>query len=218
MLSYKNWKKLKDWANYIVNGGEYLTEGAILVFLSELGIVGAAAEALAWLFFKCLRWGVNTIIDMIPHEAEIGIAAYRGDMDKLKYMAIKDGSQISIKDLSSGAKSLPLVPLKPALKDRVEEGKVEDKTPSDGTATVITAMPVPPFGTGFKPNLAAKYAHYEDILKADLRSYHMDRLKKTAPYLWNGSPVAGAPPIGFIDAQKIYKRTEPVGEIYPNYR
>lgn len=224
MLTYKEWKTIKDWVDYIIAGGSAIVRGTARVFLIELGIAEWVVDILLWLVFKAIEWGVGWLIGLIPHEAEDGVGMHKGDMKKLQSLGT---DAPSLGEIKQGAKTLPLVPLKPALKDRKPEGDspADDKmkpldpaetTPSPSVPS-ITAMPVPPFGTGFKPNLSAKHAHYADVLKADLRSYHMDRLKRTAPYVWNGSPVAGAPAIGFIDAQKIYKRSVPTNNIYPNY-
>lgn len=224
MLTYVQWKKIYDVGLKFIDNVE-TTSDVITGFLAGIGVVEAVAvDVLVKIFGWIGKWGFKFIMWLIPHESEDSIGKHPGDMKKLDDVARKSGDKpVSMSELKQTANAIPLVALKPALKDRGNGGTPDmkpldpvDIEPSTSTPT-ISAMPVPPFGTGFKPNLSAKHAHYEDILKADLRSYHMDRLKKTAPYLWNGSPVAGAPAIGFIDAQKIYKRTEPVSEIYPNY-
>lgn len=218
MLTYQQWSNIKGWVDWLIDKGEIAGSVIVPFLTAEFGIPVWVAEGLNWFVFMCLKWGADTILDLVPHEAPDGIGSHPGDMRKLDKLAKESGdSAPTTVAIGKMAKAMPLVPLKPA---KMQPAPAE-LLPSENThATVpISGMVVPPFGTGYV-NPDTRSVHMHDIAVGDAYIGN-EYMHRTFPYVYTGSPVAGAGRIGFLNPSTVFakgiKSVDIVPFVQPKY-
>lgn len=202
MLTYHEWKKIKDWVNWILDKGSFLIEGAIELGLAEFGIVPPFSSVIAWLVTKAIRWGVSWLLDLIPHEAEKGVGVHKGNMEEFRMLGDEPPTTVELKRT---AKAIPLVPL------RIPANQRTDLRSPAVASTAGGAMPLTPLDAphGFTP-LDGPYFNPADMDLSEVKRtdsrIQQKRIPKTAPFISTGNPVLGSPTRGFYDPAEAFTK------------
>lgn len=206
MLTYVQWKNIKEWVDWLIDKGEVAASVIVPFLTTEFGVPIWVAEGLVWLVAFCVKWGADYILDLIPHEAADGVGSHPGDMRKFRAMAAKDGDEApTTAEIGKLAKAIPLVPLRPAKVVSPTEPLAELMPSENTTATVpLSGMVVPPFGTGYvNPNTRSVHMHDLAVGDGYIGNEYMHR---TFPFVYTGSPVAGAGRIGFLNPSTLFAK------------
>lgn len=198
MLTYAEWKKIKDWVEWILDAGSFLIEGAIELGLAEFGIVPPFSTVIAWLVTKAIKWGVGWLLDLIPHEAERGIGYHAGNVRELRNLGDEPPTVAEIKET---AKAIPLVPLRIPAKPvpEIPPKKTIPLAPLEDSSFATPGVSYPD---------PTKYTR-EEIKETDaaVEQFAAPKLQKTFPWITRENPVPGAPLRGFTDPAKAFTRS-----------